>query len=89
MLTIVLYGFAAVVVIYERRDYGHGLEWLVFFLLLGVAFLWWVFPRDVAYFSADSWLKRSRGDWVQILLCIYDLSLAILSIRLILTGPRS
>ncbi|HXM63910.1 MAG TPA: hypothetical protein VN950_23820 [Terriglobales bacterium] len=88
VLTIVMYGFAAIIVIYERRDYGPGLEWLLFFLLLSVAFLWWVLACDVAYFSAEGWLKFSRGDWAQILLCIYDLSLATLSIRLILTAPH-
>ncbi len=88
VLTIMLYGFAAMVVLYNRGDYGRGLEWLLFFLFLSVAFVWWVFPRDVAYFSAEGWLKRSRGDWVQILFCTYDLSLAILSVRLILTAPH-
>jgi hypothetical protein len=88
VISSLLYGFAAVVVIYERRDYSSGLAWLLFFLLLGIAFLWWVFPRDVAYFSKEVWLKLSKGEWAQILLCVYDVSLATLSVRLILTAPH-
>ena len=88
VIVALLYSFAAVVVLYEHREYAFGLEWLLFLMLFGIVMVWWVLGNDVAYFSKESWLHLSRGDWAQLLFCGYELILAVLSVSVYLTAPH-
>lgn len=87
--TAFLYGFSAIIVVYEHRDYHYGLEWILGFVVLGGFLAVWVLRKDAAYFSAGGFLKLSRGDWAQVAFCFYDVALCTLSVILLLGSPSA
>jgi hypothetical protein len=89
VITALLYSFAALIVLYEHREYTFGFIWLLLFLFFGFGLIVWVFRNDVAYFSAKSWFRLSRAEWAQIWFCCYELSLATLSVTMYLQYLRT
>lgn len=82
--------FASTLIVFGTQGLSSvvGL-FLVFFLLVGIAFLLlYVLPKEVYFFSMRGFLGLEHATWIVFSLCLYDILLAGLSVATIISRPQ-
>lgn len=75
--------FAAAVIIAEAKAGAWAICSLLGFLVLGVVLFYWIYPKEVFYFDQPSVLHIRGAAIITIVLCFFDILLALLSFAVI------